>query len=149
MEITAKMIEDWKKLGPTSNPTVKVWYDDFDKEIDYKLDSLPIGIEVDDAWPIPEFKKELLQDWDTEKLVKAFKDWKGWDKNFGFEGNLAKFFGLKSSTEFYYYISKEYMKNMEDWEFAEGFYETLYYDLEEHVPEAWDQINDYYIEIIK
>jgi hypothetical protein len=149
MKLTQKTINEWKNLGPNQNPTVKVFYDDFRKEIDYKLDSLPIGNEVDDAWPIPEFKKELLKGWDTKKLVKALKDWKGWDEKLGFEGNLAKFFGLKSSTEFYHYISKEYMKDSDDWEFWEGFYETLYYDFEEQVPGAWDQLWDYYQEITK
>lgn len=150
MKITNQKLEEWKNTGTGPLPLIKVWTKDYREEQDYTWDALKdMDMEVDNAWPIPQFKKELLEGWDTEKLVKAFRDWKGLDEKLGFEGNLAKFFGLKSSLEFCNYMSKEYMWDTDDWEFWDGFYDSLYYDFEEQLPGAWDQLGDYYLKVTK
>ncbi len=58
MKITEEQVIRWKSTGAT---TVRVFYDRLEAtEEDLDCNDQLVGLEVADAWPIPQFKKELI-----------------------------------------------------------------------------------------
>lgn len=133
MKITDEQVVRWKSTGAT---TVRVFYDRLeDTEEDLDCNDKLVGLEVADAWPIPQFKKELIGchslDEVKNKIRHFIQNHEEMREECSFETMIYRALsGDMEGTKYdaYDYMSDEYKESCyEDGD--DGFYDMFYMDL--------------------